>query len=123
MATDIQIKKQKLKMKKTKAMKTVVEVVHEPGNATRYRVVALKLREGVWLVSTPFTRGCHEVPEGSELHYDYVREKFSGSGREMGLVDASEYAKCIASAVPKCIAVVRTDDQGKFVDGPPTVWR
>lgn len=97
--------------KVTRKRAQVVDVIHEPGNATRYRVVAAKLEKGYWVASAPDFRGSMLVLERLFLHYDYVMEKM----RLRSAVDASEIAKAIARAVPRVTAEGCTDEKGKKV--------
>ena len=92
----------------------IVRVVHEPGNGTRYEVVACEYKPGTWAVSVPMFSGCLIVPEGTGVHFSYVLEKLEKCWSD---VDASEVAKAVAAAVPGCVADGCTDESGKRVKG------
>lgn len=94
-------------IKKTRG--TIVEVVHEPGNGTRYVVIACRYNHRQWIASLPYFKGCLFVPEGSDIHYGYVQEKMPNVRSD---IDASEIAKAVAMAVPKCQAIGCTDEHG-----------
>jgi hypothetical protein len=93
-----------------KSRGSIVEVVHEPGNGTRYHVVACEFKCGHWAVTCPEFRGGLVVLEGADIHYGYVMEKIERCTSE---IDASEIAKAIAAAVPGVTAVACTDEKGK----------
>lgn len=92
----------------------IVEVVHEPGNMTRYRVVACEVRKRVWFVAAPDFGLCLEVTEGLCVFYDYVMEK---AKKCRSKIDASEIAKAIALAVPHVMASGCTDERGNLIEG------
>jgi hypothetical protein len=83
---------------------TVTYIVHQPGNATRYEVIGVKLPTAVpdygdmWLISFPSLGTSYVFHPGGFITVGYVTEKLSHqrNGLKLGEVDLHEMTKCIA---------------------------
>jgi len=105
----------------TKYGDTVVRIIHQPGNGTRYEAVGVKMpddfpgNEGAWLVSFPLNGTSNFFKADGFLAVSYVAEKLSHqrSGGKVADVDLHEMTKCI------CMITGRThnadtDEQGEM---------
>lgn len=100
----------------------VRQVIYEPGNATRYEMLACRHPAGrrSWMVMGGDSwGGAMRVLEGACLDVEDVAEGMArrDTNREYNAIDASEFAKCIAMLVPRVTADVRTDETGHLHAG------
>lgn len=98
---------------------TVVHVVHEPGNGTRYEAVGVRMPESFpdngrsWLISFPLNRTSHFFQADGFLAVSYVSEKlaYQSDGGKVAKVDLHEMTKCI-SLITGRTHNAATDDNG-----------
>lgn len=83
----------------------VVRVIHEPGNATRYEAIGVKLpfpgEDGQWLVSFPQFGTAYFFRAGAYVAYGYLKEKMGKNrlGSDIPEVDLHEMCKVVARIV------------------------
>ena len=84
---------------------TIIRVVHQPGNMTKYEAVGVKLpndfpeQGGAWLITFPILGVSHFFRAKGFLARDYVAEKFKydRNGLRIGEVDLNEMMKVITT--------------------------
>jgi hypothetical protein len=93
----------------------VIQILHSPGNGTRYEAVGVKVpfKANEWLISFPAVGCSYYFPEGAHIAFGYLREKmgFDRRGLEISDVDLHEMSKLVATIVKGSHCAV-TDAQG-----------
>ena len=97
----------------------VVRVIHEPGNATRYEAIGVKLpfsdADGQWLISFPQFGTTYYFQPGAHVSFGYLREKMGKNrlGHDIPEVDLHEMCKIVARIVGGTHAAA-TDATGRI---------
>lgn len=100
---------------------TIVSVVHEPGNGTRYEAVGVKMpsdlpgHEENWLITFPLNGTSHFFKPYGFLATSYVAEKLSHqrSAGKIAEVDIHEMTKCICKITGRTHNAA-TDERGEM---------
>lgn len=100
---------------------TMIRVIHEPGNRTRYEAVGIKMPKefpevgGYWLIHFPSSGGAYYFQEGVFISVEYVALKlqFNVRGMKLAETDLHEMTKCI-TIITGGKNNAATDDRGQF---------